>query len=80
MGKNKQISRELYDELVQSFGDEKAKKLINEEGRSKAGLQYLAFKKQFRRNFGINFNVILVTFIIIVVFLVIIELLGLQPA
>ncbi|MCF8309679.1 MAG: hypothetical protein K9I68_11780 [Bacteroidales bacterium] len=77
MEKKKQISQDLHDELVRLFGDEQAQKLMEDKGRSKSSLQYLAFKKQFRRNFGINFNVILVTFIVIVVFLISLEILGL---
>ena len=77
MAEKKNISPELHDELIRLFGEEKANRLIVEKKNSSSRLQYMAFKKQFRKNFGINFNIILVTFIIIVVFLITLEVMGL---
>lgn len=77
MAENEKISPELRDELNRLFGEEKANKLIGEKKNSSSRLQYMAFKKQFRKNFGINFNIILATFIIIGVFLITLEVMGL---
>jgi len=77
MAEKKNISPELHDELIRLFGEEKANRLIVEKNNSSSRLQYVAFKKQFRKNFGINFNIILVTFIIIGVFLITLEVMGL---
>lgn len=74
---NKQkIPAGLRDELIKLFGEEKARELIDSKKGAKGPLQYLAFKKQFRKNFGIRFNVVLITFMIILAFLLFMEISG----
>lgn len=77
MAEKQKITQELHDELVRLFGEDEAKSLIDDNKHSNFGLQYMAFKKQFRKNFGINFNIILTTFIIIGIFLITLQILGL---
>lgn len=74
---NKQkIPAGLHDELVRLFGEAKALELIERNKGAKGPLQYLAFKKQFRKNFGIRFNVVLITFMVILAFLIFMEISG----
>jgi len=77
MAEKQKITQELHDELVRLFGEEEAKRLMEDNNHSNLGLQYMAFKKQFRKNFGVNFNIILTTFVIIGIFLITLQILGL---
>lgn len=72
----KDFPEELLQELIDIMGQEKALILIKEKKYHVNRLRMIAFEKRFKKQFGINIRVVVVTFVLMFALWIVLKMIN----